>query len=504
MLRNDDLLRMLLFPAPVCALLTLTQLFYFVIAESQLDTSNNSLPFHLETSHVFPYTVIQDETSTLSFNFSFLYNVTFSKNEAASASKIASEFPQTGRNGWSIFAKLDGSQIAELKGKSEFFTLESTGTVNILIKGNLPGRATLYFCAATNSNNSSVSIKSCDSQDLSYKLYVERKERPIDIAFNVVVILLVVMTNIGMGAKIDFDVVKTELKRPIAPAIGLCCQFLIMPMIAFGIASSIKLDPGIALGFFALGCAPGGSASNAYTHLLGGNVSLSVTMTLISTIAALGLLPMWLFTLGKVVYDQGNVQIPYENIFFSLLGIIVPVLIGLFLQRKFPKVAKMWLNAVKYIVFVFIVFVLTVGVYANLYIFSLLSGEVLLAAALLPYLGFLLGGIVACLFRQGNVNIITIAVETGIQNTGIPIVLLRMSLLGPDKDTSIVAPVASALFTPIPLVIGILYVQTRMFLEKRKKKASQEGSYIYPNNDTPDALKASGDYQMVKTENTEV
>ncbi|CAL1544816.1 unnamed protein product [Lymnaea stagnalis] len=495
---------MLLFPSPICVLLTLIQLF-FVIAASQLDASNNSLPFDLETSLVFPYTVIQDETSKLSFNFSFLHNRTSNKNEAASDSKIVSEFPQRDGYEWSIFAKLDGSQIAELKGKSEFFAHEPTGTINILIKGNLPGRATLYFCAATNGNNvSQSSIKSCDSRDLTYKLYVERKERPIDIAFNVVVILLVVMTNIGMGAKIDFDVVKAELKRPIAPAIGLCCQFLIMPMIAFGIASSIKLDPGIALGFFALGCAPGGSASNAYTHLLGGNVSLSVTMTLISTIAALGLLPMWLFTLGKVVYNQGNVQIPYENIFFSLLGIIVPVLIGLFLQRKFPKVAKMWLSAVKYIVFVFIVFVLTVGVYANVYIFSLLSGEVLLAAALLPYLGFLLGGIVACIFRQGNVNIITIAVETGIQNTGIPIVLLRLSLLGPDKDTSIVAPVASALFTPIPLVIGILYVQTRMFLEKRRKKLNQEGSLIHQNNDNLEILKASGDYQMVKTDTSEV
>lgn len=207
-----------------------------------------------------------------------------------------------------------------------------------------------------------------------------------------------------------------------------------------------------------------------------------------------GLLPMWLFTLGKVVYDEGNVTIPFQNIFFSLLGIIIPVTVGLLLQRKYPKAAKMCVNAVKYIVFIFIVFVLTVGVYANIYIFSLLNGQVLLAAALLPYLGFLLGGLVACVLRQGKVNIITIAVETGIQNTGIPIVLLRLSLMGPDKDTSIVAPVASALFTPIPLVIGILYVQGKIFLEKRrKKKEAREGGCALKGKDYFDNVKAAGD-----------
>lgn len=177
---------------------------------------------------------------------------------------------------------------------------------------------------------------------------------------------------------------------------------------------------------------------------------------------------MWLFTLGRVVYSDAKVKIPFENIFFSLLGIIIPVFIGIFLQRKFPKVANWCIQAVKYIMIVFILFILTVGVYANVYIFSLITGEVLLASALLPYIGFILGGLAAFICRQDVSNIITIAVETGIQNTGIPIVLLRMSLNGPDKDTSIVSPVASAIFTPIPLVLGIIFVQVRKIVRASK------------------------------------
>ncbi len=58
--------------------------------------------------------------------------------------------------------------------------------------------------------------------------------------------------------------------------------------LAFGIAMLLKLQGGKALGFFASGCAPGGGASNMYTYLLNGDVSLSITMTLISTFASLG------------------------------------------------------------------------------------------------------------------------------------------------------------------------------------------------------------------------
>lgn len=57
-----------------------------------------------------------------------------------------------------------------------------------------------------------------------------------------------------------------------------------------GLAASqaFRFDPGTALGLFATGCAPGGGASNAYSFLLDGDVSLSVTMTLISTLASFG------------------------------------------------------------------------------------------------------------------------------------------------------------------------------------------------------------------------
>jgi len=59
--------------------------------------------------------------------------------------------------------------------------------------------------------------------------------------------------------------------------------------ISFALGIIFKLDPPLAFGLFAMGCSPGGAASNIYTHLLDGDVSLSVTMTFVSTICSLGM-----------------------------------------------------------------------------------------------------------------------------------------------------------------------------------------------------------------------
>ena len=89
--------------------------------------------------------------------------------------------------------------------------------------------------------------------------------------------------------------------------------------------------------------------------------------------------------------------------------------------------------------------------------------QVLLTAALLPYLGFMLGGLVAFVCRLPRQHVLTVAIETGIQNTGTALVLLLLSLDHPESDISIVAPITSAIFTPIPLwvAIAVLHIRRR-------------------------------------------
>uniref|UniRef100_A0A183FFQ5 Na_Ca_ex domain-containing protein n=1 Tax=Heligmosomoides polygyrus TaxID=6339 RepID=A0A183FFQ5_HELPZ len=105
------------------------------------------------------------------------------------------------------------------------------------------------------------------------------------------VVILITVGNVLMGCELDTNAVLDTVRRPIAPAIGFFAQFIIMPVLAYGIAKTVFVSRGLfsmALGLFITGCSPGGGASNFWTLLMDGNVNLSVTMTFISTLASLG------------------------------------------------------------------------------------------------------------------------------------------------------------------------------------------------------------------------
>ncbi|XP_076470667.1 ileal sodium/bile acid cotransporter-like [Babylonia areolata] len=199
------------------------------------------------------------------------------------------------------------------------------------------------------------------------------------------------------------------------------------------------------------------------------------------------MVPLWLLTLGRTLYSDTSITIPFQNIFYSLLGLLAPVALGLLIQRRRPRWAKVLVTISKVVMVLFLVFVLTVGVYANLYVFSLITVPVIGAAASLPYVGFVLGGLVAAAFRMPRRHVLTIAVETGIQNTGIAIVLLLLSLHHPESDVSIVAPIISAIFTPLPLWVAIAVVQGR------KRCRGGEGGAEGEEGDARQRLKMEGE-----------
>ncbi|RUS89365.1 hypothetical protein EGW08_002885 [Elysia chlorotica] len=236
-----------------------------------------------------------------------------------------------------------------------------------------------------------------------------------------------------------------------------------MPLIGFAVVKYSHLKPGVELGLIALSCSPGGASSNAYAYLLGGDISISLTMTILSTTAALALLPLWFFTLGTKMVGDEEIKIPYFLIMGALVGIIMPCVLGIYIRRKHPNLAKLLIASIKYLMVFFCFVIGTVGVLLNWYVLQLMSPRVLLASALIPYIGYICGALTAFVLGQDRVSIITIAVETGIQNNGVPLVMMRLSLSGPERDTSIVGPVASALLSTQPLMLAVIVIH---FLKK--------------------------------------
>ena len=198
------------------------------------------------------------------------------------------------------------------------------------------------------------------------------------------------------------------------------------------------------------------------------------------------MIPLWLFTLGRHLLDAEDdggtsISIPFFNIIISLFSLLIPVVVGLCIQRYRPRLAGIIVAWLKPVFVFFVAFMLTFGVYTNLYIFRMLTARVLFAGCLMPYVGFVCGALLASVTGQPRARIIAIALETGIQNTGIPIVLMKYSLPQPEADLSVVAPVVVAMFTPIPLWIAIAVLEVRRRVsggETKKKKVVIEAKEL--------------------------
>ena len=176
------------------------------------------------------------------------------------------------------------------------------------------------------------------------------------------------------------------------------------------------------------------------------------------------MIPLWLLTLGRfLVSDDVHITVPFMNIMIILSCYLIPVIIGLLIQRYCKRVSQVIVRLLRPLFIVFILLMFTFGVWSNLYVFQLIHPLLLLAGCLLPYVGFLLSGFVAFVLRQPPPRILTIAIETGIQNTGLPIVLMKFSLPQPEADLSIVAPIVIAMFMPLPLwlAFGITEIRRR-------------------------------------------
>lgn len=116
-----------------------------------------------------------------------------------------------------------------------------------------------------------------------------------------------------------------------------------------------------------------------------------------------------------------------------------------------------------------IIFIVVFGTYANLYMFRVMTWEMFLATAINVWSGMFIGLALSRSFKKPLEDMIAIAIETGVQNTGVSIVVLILSLPQPDADLASAVPVAASLMTPIPLTIAYFVLKLRRFYTKRHK-----------------------------------
>lgn len=224
---------------------------------------------------------------------------------------------------------------------------------------------------------------------------------------------------LGMGVTLSVDDFLAVLKKPSVVLLGTVMQYTLMPLIAWLICLALKLPTDLMAGVILLGCCPGGTASNVICYLAKGDVALSIVLTSVSTLVAFLATPFltWLYIGQAVEVDVMGMLVSVVKI------VLVPVVFGLsinyFFEEKINKIRDIF-PAISALAIVIIIAVIIGTNSANL---EQLGPLVLLAVVLHNSLGLAGGYGVAKALKLSETEARTIAIEVGMQNSGLSVAL---------------------------------------------------------------------------------
>jgi len=239
-----------------------------------------------------------------------------------------------------------------------------------------------------------------------------------DLLTSVILPLSLFLIMLGLGLSLKPLNFRAVFKYPKAVAVGLFGQLILLPVIAFFIASSFKLAPEIAVGIIIIALAPGGATSNMFTYLSKGDVALSISLTVIVSFITPFTIP--LIVAASMEYFMGSGEqfhLPVIRTIIQLLVItVVPVGLGMIFLSKWPAMSKKIESFIKWfsIFFMFVIIILIVLKNAdNMLSFFAQSGG---ATLLLNLVVLVLGYQLAKQLSLSRPQSITIGFEVGIQN----------------------------------------------------------------------------------------
>lgn len=233
----------------------------------------------------------------------------------------------------------------------------------------------------------------------------------------------------GVALDIKPSDFKNLITNPQATLLGIFSQFVLLPGLTFGLILLINPYPSIALGMIMVAACPGGNISNFMTNLSGGNAALSVSLTAFATVAAIFMTPVNLQFWGSLYQPTQQiletVRIDPVQIFKTIALILgVPLLLGMWWRQYRPAIAQKmskWLKPISILIFLgFIAAAFAVNFEIFLETIHLVVVIVFIHNGIALGSGYLL----ARSFSLPKADRKTLTIETGIQNSGLGLLLI--------------------------------------------------------------------------------
>ncbi|MFO7852733.1 MAG: bile acid:sodium symporter family protein [Bacteroidota bacterium] len=240
------------------------------------------------------------------------------------------------------------------------------------------------------------------------------------------VTLALIMVTLGLS--LNFGDFHGTFAAPRAFITGLSCQMILLPAIAFTIASLSSLPDPIKVGIVLISICPGGATSNLITYLLKGDVALSISLTSVNSILILFSIPGFTMLATKLFMEEGTaVAMPFlPTILKIFLMILLPTAIGILIRHRFPTKAGIVEKYMKYITTILLgvvyLFVILTSNSESEHPFKLYL-KIAPLVLLLNVLGMSSGYYAGRWLRFRKPKLITLSVEVGIQNSALAITI---------------------------------------------------------------------------------
>lgn len=269
-------------------------------------------------------------------------------------------------------------------------------------------------------------------------------------------ILTLLMFDLGLSLRLeDFGKV---FRQPLPLAVALFGQIILLPLIALGLAWLFHLPPVFFIGLILIACCPGGSSSNVFSKLAGGDVAFSVMLTAISSIITLFTIPMIMSWATSLVGESVGISLPMGNLIKqNLLLMLLPVILGIVIHYASPKVAEKMDKVLGRLAFPLLLLLITVfyiqhhkTILENLGILGLCVTVLILTA-------IACSSLLSRLVKTGEKQRRTIVIEVGMQNAAQAIAIASSPFIFANEQMAIPAILYSLMMNIVLLIyVGLV------------------------------------------------
>jgi len=259
------------------------------------------------------------------------------------------------------------------------------------------------------------------------------------------------ITMFGIGVTLELEKASHTVRRVDKILLGTFAQFSIMPLLAYSLTQVIDTRPELALGLVLTGCVPGAMSSNVLAYIARADVAYSIALTTVSTF-----LSPWVTPALTLVLIGDRVEIPYLGMMMTIIkAVILPLGVGMVFRRLLNRRLERFLELFPTLSIAAIVVICAVVVARNVGLIQEVSLSIFILVVILNAGGMLGGFLFGALIRLDGAARKTLAIEIGMQNAGMGVVLALTHF----KDHSAVA-LPAAIFTIWCIVTASLFTLT--------------------------------------------